>query len=1245
MPKRKRCEERHQVAAVNASSRKGPRVAVTFPEGAAPQSHLDLFTPLFQYYVLRQPSSATTVGTDQGGKAKLDAVKSGVADTVDPAAALQHRIEVLRSFVIPTTVNAYLRRVELTSQTATPFVNGGQSNEWGSNNGSGNRNAAGDRGNNGSCGARSIRSELQANHQDKTSFSDEDDALLNDMQRATEALLPPFQNDSEYLAACEMGYVLREWSTYSAGLVSGNGQLQRTAAEAGLDLFLHCRPCQSAVVALYTHHMSVRLHKMALPPRVIRLSTKLELHPHEVTALTYLLVCHCGSVWPLNSGISGSISPAAVALNTELSSFQLMHFLADYREHMKQGVVQTDVKTKTSFTECRLAIPQEVIAALSGDNMSQDQLIKLEKTALAEVLFEEFAAVGCGVVDAGCNHHVGSLDDVQNREKVLRQGARDGKVGAGSEAGDGLESCGSCSAASTPQQEAVDVDPISFMGADALVLKPEEVLQQESSSAVDLVGRGSIDISTSPSGLAPVAILDASRGSHCLKTSYSPYSCDIEYMDESFKLLANIVRLHGAESDMKDEEEAMYVSKNKVEATRRELRGKVRIATAIHQARTEATLKCGVFVPRIEVLSGRLGLSELEKRILLMMVGNVVSHDVLVAINGRYVMRDGQRVMTVGYILFVLCDSLKERVEARKSFYMSRPLISNGILSLSLDSNARSCFNTDLMDYIVDIDRKIVDYLMGIETETAELVPGSRLYTPDIPIQNVILPRATTDLVLSTIEHYSMFEQCKQSCGFGKGLGNSSSGLVFLFYGPSGTGKTMLANAVAHELHKRILLVNLLHFKNDTKVPEMLRFIFREAKLNDAMIFFDECESLFEAREVNPLVTSILTEFEKYDGLVVLATNKAQVIDEAMNRRISLMVEFRLPDQQLREQIWQAHIPKNLMLHEDVSVNTLAINYELSGGLIRNAVLAAINKAVARERTTTPALSMKDLEGGARLQLRGLFLAAEKPPEATTESYSTPKRSLSELVTEPLARQQLEAVARLAKGRSTLFAQWGFNEDDYADQGALYLFYGPTGCGKSLAAEGIAYECGATIRLCNVAELMLVDGMKVHTVFSEARKLGAIIVFDQAQVLFNHSEQGTHIAKIISFHAKRYPRPIIFLATTGTSELMSVDVHATPLVFQQQVRFSLPSQPLRRLLWSKALPEKIPLDEKGINLEELSEIPVSGKLIYAAAFNACCKLAMKCATEQRLTMQLLREELKNVQTRERQSVPQNLMFA
>lgn len=66
------------------------------------------------------------------------------------------------------------------------------------------------------------------------------------------------------------------------------------------------------------------------------------------------------------------------------------------------------------------------------------------------------------------------------------------------------------------------------------------------------------------------------------------------------------------------------------------------------------------------------------------MMGNVVSEDILVAINGKYVLRDGQRVMTVGFILYMLCERLQERVAARRVFYQSAPFISNGILTLSL---------------------------------------------------------------------------------------------------------------------------------------------------------------------------------------------------------------------------------------------------------------------------------------------------------------------------------------------------------------------------------------------------------------------------------------------------------------------------------------------------------------------------------------------------------------------------------
>ncbi|RNF00677.1 putative AAA family ATPase [Trypanosoma conorhini] len=1193
--------------------------------GAA-EHQLGLFAPLLRHYAaLVAPAPATALpgdAADEGARGRRRGSPAGHAalngqgatavalhppqETVE--AAPQQRYEMLRSYVFPTTVSSYLCRVSLLAGDDT---HGGEVKRR-------------------RLEAAPPREETEAE-------------LIERLRGVAERQLPAFADDSEFLAAHENRYVWKEWALFNFSFRNGSTHLLQLVAKAKLDAFLHCRPCQEAALDLYAHHITTRLQKMRVSPRVVRVAQRLQLEPHELETLTYVLVCHCGSAWPLHCGGGGSLAPAALAFHNNLSSFQLMHFLADYREHMKQGMLTSDIKFKNSFMDCRLAMPQEVIAALAGDSLSEEQLIRLEKTALAEVLVAErtdaaattsttptTTTTATTAADAAPPGKLGGAA-VDKAEASHHTNNADAEEEASSNCGSGD---------STPNLEALGVDAAPLQSGDESALEAalNERLQALLPNLQQLQQGGGV---SGRNGSVASSNSCAVAGS----LLHAPYVSDIEYMDESFKLLSNVVRLRGAESDIKDEEEAMFTPKTKVEAMIRELRGKVRVATAIHRSRTEATLKAGKFLPRIEALSQRLQLSELEKSIMLLLVGNVVSHDILIAINGRYVMREGQRVLTVGYILFVLCETLKERVAARKSFYQSGPLLSNSVLSLSLDGgSSRTCFNTDLMDYVVDIDRKIVDYLMGTETETAEMVPGSQLYMPVVPMENVVLPKCTTDMVVTTIQHYSLFEQCKRGCGFHEGLGTSTGGLVFLFYGPSGTGKTMLANAVAHELKKRILLVNLLQFKSDAKAPEMLRFIFREAKLNDAMVFFDECESIFESREANPLVTSILAEFEKYDGLIVLATNKAQLIDEAMNRRISLMVEFRLPDQHMREKIWRAHLPRNLVLHEDVSIAALALNYELSGGLIRNATLAALNRAVAREKTATPTLCMRDFEEGARLQLRGFFLAAEKPPGASTESYITPKRSLTDLVVERQTQQQLDAVARYSKSRSTLFSQWGFNEDDCVDQGALYLFHGPSGTGKSLAAEGIAYECAATIRLCNVAELMLVSGLKVHEVFAEGRKLGAIIVFDEAQVLFNHSEQSLHVAKLIYYHAMRYPRPVLFIATTGTVGTSTIDVRATPLIFQQEILFRLPTQQLRRELWRRALPERMPVADD-IDLDELSEAPVSAKTIHAAAFNACCGVAMLSSEERRLTMQMLRDELESMRLKERHRQPHSLMFA
>lgn len=1143
--------------------------------------------------------------------------------------------------------------------------------------------------------------------------------LLSDLDTATCGRIGPFAGDSDYLRAADGGYAMGNWCATATALNFSQAFLA-VVAESGFCLVTHVAPSIKAVTAVYAAHCQQRLARMAVVPRVIRVGQRLGMSEREVATLTFLLVRHSGCAFSVSSPTQLTLD--LLAFYGGLLPRESMEFVGAHRLHIKQGLVTSDGQNRSNFTECRYAMPQEAVAALTGVNLTDEQLIKLEHTALAEVLTEEreavrkqqqqqqqqtiavtSAAAVAAITAAGSevDENDDTADDYTGANTTRSQSASRGEEGEEDDNGE-VNGCADEGGAVFDASTVMDV--LGQLGVDTASLPGGHTvagLQSMVQREVNAKARGSgakVEGETVPS--PPAA--DTTPGSVTATTTtegimHRPYTTDFEYMEEAFKIIASLIRLRAAEGDMKDEDDN-YTPKTKIEAAMRELKGKVRVSSAIHASRVAATVahaervglgdkaakeaaaaatpsgggsnhsppndRAGghgdtengktatstpatttesvlgdassdadskVFLPRIEQLTRRLSLSPLEQQVMLLMVGAVISHDILVAINGRYVMRDGQqRYLTVGYILFVLCDALQDRIAARRLFYQTAPLIANGILSLSFESAGRSRFNTDLMDYVIDVDRKIVDHLMGSETQTGEMVPGSSLSQPTVPMDNVVLPPQTTQLVLSTIAHYGMFERTKKRCGFGNGLGSTASGLAMLFHGPSGTGKTMLANAVAHELKKRLLLVNVSQFKAERQAPEMMRFIFREAKLNDAIIFFDECEALFESREVNPLVTSVLTEFEKNDGLIIMATNKAQVMDEAMNRRISLMVEFKLPSHPMREQIWQRHMPAAIPLAADVSLQRLALNYELSGGLIRNAVLAALNAAVARENSETPTLHMADLEKGAKLQLRGFFLAAGKSSSSGSgsggggsrggangghsETYVTPRRTLAELIVDPAVKARVGLIARIAKSRATLFSQWGFSEEACQDQGGVHLLSGPSGTGKSLAVEGIAYECGATIRLCNVGELLLLRELNIAAVFEEARQLGAIVVFDEAQELFSHSERAVNITQLIQYYAVRYPKPVIVIATTagsgggGGALPDSIDVRSTRFTLTEHIVFKYPDRALRRELWRGAFPEKVPL-ATDVDFDRLSERNVSAKLVRKVAFTVCCRAA------------------------------------
>lgn len=145
----------------------------------------------------------------------------------------------------------------------------------------------------------------------------------------------------------------------------------------------------------------------------------------------------------------------------------------------------------------------------------------------------------------------------------------------------------------------------------------------------------------------------------------------------------------------------------------------------------------------------------------------------------------------------------------------------------------------------------------------------------------------------------------------------------------------MLANAIAAKLKKKILLINFPDLGRHSS-GALIKFIFREARINGALLFFDECESLFMSRQIGGTsINMVLTELERFEGMCILATNRAQDLDEAMHRRISLAVEFKRPDHMMRARIWKAVMPPSLPVDDDINFALLGKKYELVGGTVK----------------------------------------------------------------------------------------------------------------------------------------------------------------------------------------------------------------------------------------------------------------------------------------------------------------------
>ena len=195
------------------------------------------------------------------------------------------------------------------------------------------------------------------------------------------------------------------------------------------------------------------------------------------------------------------------------------------------------------------------------------------------------------------------------------------------------------------------------------------------------------------------------------------------------------------------------------------------------------------------------------------------------------------------------------------------------------------------------------------------------------------------------------------------GLGErhtSGCGLAFNFAGPPGTGKTICAEAIAHALGKKLLVVDYAEAESMWlgETPKNIVAAFRAAADQNAVLLFDEADGiamrrsagsgLAADRERNLTVNVLLKELETFNGIVIFATNLAANFDRAFERRIRTHVMFEVPGIEERAKIWQLQIhPKKTPLAPDVDFRLLAERYVATGGDIKNAVIKAAAAAAS----------------------------------------------------------------------------------------------------------------------------------------------------------------------------------------------------------------------------------------------------------------------------------------------------------
>ena len=472
---------------------------------------------------------------------------------------------------------------------------------------------------------------------------------------------------------------------------------------------------------------------------------------------------------------------------------------------------------------------------------------------------------------------------------------------------------------------------------------------------------------------------------------------------------------------------------------------------------------------------------------------------------------------TVDLVLRTFAPSTDERLRRRTVFARTSPLREHRLVRLSGDDSS------PLPTRAIQVDERVVNYLLGIDVLGGTLADVATVREPTDDLHSLLLRRPDSDDASE--------ESADDTVPRGKGVSQETptdarraetaedetnylerltlddevsaqldriagwtqppddeerSHLLTHLYGPYGSGRSVTVAALCADWEQTLLTADAQEIRRHG-IRETVEMLLREARLRDAVLAVSNLEALGDD---DADVTHLLRSLDDYDGRVfVVGTDTIGVSHRlGVTDHVFVSVEFPVPSYDRRRELWKrvAHLPA------DVNVTELAGKFRLTAGQIVDAVDAA------RSRTYGGELTADDIYAGCRLQSREKL--------GSLGRIVTPGYGWDDIVLPPDKEAHLKEVAAHVEHQGRVYSDWGFKEKFSLGNGVVALFTGPSGTGKTMAAEIIAHEVGLDlykIDLSSVVSKYIGETEKnLGQVFDEAANSDAILLFDEADALF-----------------------------------------------------------------------------------------------------------------------------------------------